>query len=116
MNGNHEPDCIWCRIYKRERDQARSELAQSLTDEERLLIKRLRKEIHTMQVAAEKRNRELDAMHWVWCDGGCETGMHRYDGKGPEGITWEIVETAMKNTERLRRWWFNYVGRKENTR
>jgi hypothetical protein len=98
-------DCIWCGIYQRERDQARSELAQSLTDEERLQIRRLRLEIRRLQLGAEERNRRADALHWVWCDGGCETGVHRFDGRGPEAITQEIVDAAVRNTERLQRWW-----------
>jgi hypothetical protein len=32
----------------------------------------------------EQSNRELrvrlDAMHWVYCDGGCPGGVHRYNG------------------------------------
>jgi hypothetical protein len=104
-------DCIWCQILKRERDKARAELAQSLTDEERLQIARLRTEIQRMQIAAERRNRDLDAMHLVWCDGGCESGVHRFDGKGPEAITQEVVDAAVRNTERLKRWWANRQGR-----
>jgi hypothetical protein len=101
MNG----DCIWCRIYKRERDEARQELAQSLTNEERLQIARLRTEIRRMQLVAEERNRQLDAMHWVWCSGGCPAGIHRFDGKGPAALTQAIVDEAVRNTERLKRWW-----------
>jgi hypothetical protein len=106
-----DESCFWCRIYKRERDDARSELAQSLTDEERLQIARLRTEIRRMQLAAEKRNRDLDAMHWVWCDGGCEGGVHRFDGEGPEAVTQSVVDAAIHNTERLKRWWANRCGR-----
>jgi hypothetical protein len=111
-----EPECLWCRIYKGERDMARSELAQSLTDAERLQIARLRAEIRHMQIAAERRNRELDALHMVWCDGGCETGVHRYDGRGPEAITQEIVDAAVRNTERLKRWWANRQYREQRKR
>lgn len=106
-----EPDCVWCRIYKRERDKTRSDLAQSQTTEERALIKTLRREIRIMQEAAEKRNLALDAMHFVWCDGGCETGVHRFDGEGPEAVTQEVVDAAVRNTERLKTWWRNRKGR-----
>lgn len=100
-----EPECAGCRMFKWERDKARSELAQSKTEEERREIQRLKREIREMQLAAEKRNRELDAMHWVWCDGGCYTGVHRFDEEGPAAITQEIVDAAVRNTERLKRWW-----------
>lgn len=102
-----ERDCIWCHIYKRERDQARSELAQSLTDEERTQIKRLREQIGRLELKAMVRNRELDALHYVWCDGGCPSGAHRWDEAGPEGLTQAIVDEAVRNTERLKRWWAN---------
>jgi hypothetical protein len=49
-------------------------------------------ELRKLQVAQEDRNRQLDAMHWVWCSGGCEP-------KVP--LTREIVETAVRNTERM---------------
>lgn len=107
------PDCILCEIYKRERDHAREALARSLTDEEHVLVKKLRTEIRKMQLTAERRNRDLDALHLVWCDGGCETGVHRFDGEGPEAITQEIVDAAVRNTERLVRWWENRKGRRE---
>lgn len=106
--------CIWCRIYKRERDQALAELGQSRTKAERVEIKRLREEIRQMQLAAERRNRDLDALHLVWCDGGCETGVHRFDGGGPEAIHQEIVDAAVRNTERLKRWWANRLYRQKN--
>lgn len=108
-----EEKCAGCRMYKWERDKARAELAQSLTAEEHILVKKLRAEIRAMQLAAEKRNQELDAMHWVWCDGGCYTGIHRYDGKGPEAITEEVVATAVRNTERLKRWWATWRYRQQ---
>lgn len=113
-----EPNCVGCRFYKRERDIARAALARSTTGEEHATIQKLRKEIRQMQKAAERRNQELDAMHWVWCDGGCETGVHRFDGKGPEAITEEIVAQAERNTARLKRWLAirNYPQERANER
>lgn len=100
-----EHDCPWCRIYKRERDQARDRLARALQGEEHVLVQKLREQVRRMQLAAERRNRDLDALHLVWCDGGCETGVHRYDGLGPEAVTQEVVDAAVRNTERLQQWW-----------
>lgn len=57
------------------------------------------------------RNRDLDALHFVWCDGGCETGVHRYDGAGPDAVTEEVVAAAERNTERLRSWFVTYRSR-----
>lgn len=58
-----------------------------------------------------KRNIELDALHFVWCDGGCWNGTHRYT----EGeITEEIVAVAERNTKRLRQWFINSEGKKRD--
>jgi hypothetical protein len=69
---------------------------------------RLKRELANQHRALERKNKALDALHYVWCSGGCVTGVHRYDGKGPEGITEEIVALAERNTKRLRTWWENY--------
>jgi hypothetical protein len=82
-----------------------------MSDGEPAQIANLRSQIRRMQVALEDRNRQLDAMHWVWCDGGCQSGVHRFDGKGPEAITQEVVDIAVRNTERLKRWFANHLSR-----
>jgi hypothetical protein len=57
-----------------------------------------------------KRNVQLDALHFVWCDGGCIGGTHRFT----EGtITEEIVAAAERNTKRLRSWFQNRKLRDE---
>jgi hypothetical protein len=38
----------------------------------------------------------------VWCDGGCPGGVHRWSDAL---VTRELVETAERNTKRLRRWY-----------
>lgn len=51
-----------------------------------------------------ERNLELDALHYVWCDGGCKGGVHRWsDGE----VTEELVQLAERNTARLRSWFEN---------
>jgi len=61
----------------------------------------LRAQVRTMQEVLERKNKELDALHYVWCNGGCDTGVHRWTG-GP--LTEEIVALAERNTARLRTW------------
>lgn len=68
-------------------------------------IANLKKELKEAYRNNEKRNLELDALHYVWCDGGCPSGTHRFDGQGPKGVTEEIVKAAERNTRRLQRWW-----------
>lgn len=67
--------------------------------------KELKRQLTFQRENNERRNRELDALHYVWCSGGCSGGVHRYDGQGPDGITQEIVDAAVLNTERLQQWW-----------
>ena len=74
-------------------------------------IRSLKHEIDMMRQCAETRNRELDAMHYVWCSGGCIHGVHRYDGRGPAAIDELIVVAAERNTKRLRAWWENRLNK-----
>jgi hypothetical protein len=65
-------------------------------------VHRQAQNIREMQRVLERKNRELDALHLVWCDGGCSGGMHRWTD---EIITGDLVATAERNTARLRRWY-----------
>ncbi len=87
---------IFCRWHK----------MRSRKDEK---IRSLKREIRIMQKALEDRNRALDAMHYVWCDGGCKTGAHRWT---ENTITEDVVAEAERNTIRLRRWFNNSESRK----
>jgi len=69
-------------------------------------VRRLRMEVDEMRKKSEEKNRELDAMHYVWCSGGCEGGTHRWEGS-PDDVTEEIVALAERNTGRLRAWFEN---------
>lgn len=68
-------------------------------------IKSLKREIHLMQEQAYRRNLELDALHYVWCDGGCPKGVHRYGEHPP--LTKEIVKEAQRSVKRLTQWYNN---------
>lgn len=50
------------------------------------------------------RNKELSALHYVFCDGGCPGGVHRYDNKE---LDEETVNLAVRNTVRLISWFQN---------
>lgn len=60
-----------------------------------------RAEIRRLQVCLEEKNRALDALHYVWCSGGCKSGTHRWT---EQSITESVVEEAERNTRRLRAW------------
>lgn len=67
-------------------------------------VAELRKQLKAAQANNHKRNIELDALHYVWCSGGCDEGVHRWT----EGeITQEVIDAATRNTERLVQWFEN---------
>lgn len=63
--------------------------------------RRLKRELTIAYANNRQRNLELDALHYVWCDGGCEGGIHRFGEHPP--LTKEIVEAAIYTTNRLAR-------------
>lgn len=65
-------------------------------------------ELNCIQNSLRDKNLALDAMHYVWCDGGCTSGTHRWT---PQNITKEIVLEAERNTRRLRSWRLNNISR-----
>lgn len=79
------------------------------TDAMQLALRHKRELAHLYEVVARK-NRELDALHFVWCDGGCASGVHRFDH---DELTQEIVDEAVRNTERLKRWWQSRKAKRE---
>lgn len=65
----------------------------------------LRVTIAVLQEKLRAKNVALDALHWVWCDGGCAGGTHRHT---PVELTEEMVLVAERNTRRLRSWYQNH--------
>ncbi len=72
----------------------------------RAMVNEQRRQLSILQEAQRERNRQLDAMHWVWCDGGCKGGVHRWE---PTELTEELVALAERNAARLRSW----IGNKD---
>ncbi|MCK9371484.1 hypothetical protein M0R04_16335 [Candidatus Dojkabacteria bacterium] len=73
-------------------------------------IRAQKQELTRKDSVLKERSSALDVMYWVWCDGGCTGGVNRYDLVPP--LTEEIVQTAERNTARLRRWHDNVTFRK----
>jgi predicted nuclease with TOPRIM domain len=120
----------WCEAIEAEKKAARAHLASVIdlpndgehddariarlrTENGRLAeqVKKLKTELTQARENNEERNRELDALHYVWCSGGCHGGVHRYCG-APDDITEEVVAAAVRNTERLQSWFANRQYRK----
>lgn len=68
-------------------------------------------EIKRLTELLRDRNKKLDAMAWVWCDGGCETGVFRHV-EVPNELTLEMVELAELNVKRMRTHYENQEFRK----
>ena len=63
-------------------------------------IKELQAQLRRMQEGSERRNKQLEALHVVWCDGGCSGGCR-------STVTEDLVVEAELNVKRLRTWWEN---------
>lgn len=70
----------------------------------------LRRQLTFQSENNHQRNLELDALHYVWCNGGCKYGVHRWT---EETVTEELVAAAERNTARLRTWLENKQHRDE---
>jgi hypothetical protein len=68
-----------------------------------------RRQLRIANEALREKALELDAMHYVWCDGGCRGGTHRWS---EDEVTEDLVARAERNTKRLRRWLENQKHRK----
>lgn len=64
----------------------------------------LRHNLHYANERNAERNKQLDAFHMVWCDGGCSGGMHRYTDKLTADEVLELVALAEANIARMKRW------------
>lgn len=65
-------------------------------------LKVLRAELSEQRLISELRNKQLTALHIIWCTGGCHGGV----GNEHE-VTQELVDEAVRNVERLKAWWCN---------
>jgi hypothetical protein len=73
---------------------------QQATKEELIeKIRALRRELYLKNETLHERNLALDALHYVWCDGNCPGGVHRYSD---EAFTEDIVLQAEYQALRLR--------------
>ncbi len=67
---------------------------------------RQKAEIRTMQECLEFKNRELDALNFVWCTGACESGQNRY-GKPTNELTRNDVMELITQANRFATRWDN---------
>ena len=72
-------------------------------------IKAQARELKHLKEVLQRKNRELDAMYFVWCDGGCKGGVNRWNS---HEVTEGVVSIAEQNTKRLRRWFETVQYRK----
>lgn len=72
-------------------------------------IERLKQQILKFEGVLHAQNIKLDALHWVWCSGGCSGGTHRWV---PGELTEELVKTAEYAAQRMRESFTNQEYRK----
>ena len=83
----------------------KARLIKELTHKVWELEQRIASQRHTLKwhnEALRRKNLELDAMHFVWCDGGCKTGVHRWTDNT---VSQEVVDEAKRQVKRLDSWW-----------
>jgi len=73
------------------------------------LMTRLQHEVRELKLAAaaasdlvKQKDLQLDAMHFVWCDGACPAIVHRWTPGEPSD---DLVREAAKQLTRLCDWW-----------
>ncbi len=64
-------------------------------------IDRLKRIIAEKDRLLHEKNLELDAMHYIWCSGGCIDGAHRWDGGE---LTRETLARARRAVHRMGLW------------
>jgi len=105
---------LWARIDETREKLRVEELKRAQAQEELAMCKqareKLREELVKQQANNHQRNLELDALHLVWCSGGCADGVHRFGGS-PEDVTLEVVKAVERQAQRLRQWYENAHAR-----
>jgi hypothetical protein len=79
------------------------------------IIRELRRQLTIAQESLHHKNLALDALHYVWCSGGCEGGAHRYGKMRDVPLTEELVLRAEHYVRRLRARFENVESRKRQT-
>lgn len=109
-----------CSCYLNDEDLSKIYPYIKGTDAEKVFIHlswRLRKvryqqhELQNLRESAKQKNLELDALHYVWCNGGCKGGVHRYKEMEGKPLTKEIVEAAEWSVKRMRIYYENKTYR-----
>jgi len=72
----------------------------------RVRVKQQAWEINNMREIATLRNKQMEALHMVWCSGGCAYGVG-----DRENLTREKVVEAVAYAKRLSMWWNNRAYR-----
>jgi hypothetical protein len=60
------------------------------------------REIRLLTEKLRQNRVDLDALTFVWCSGGCPSGVHRFS---ETRLTEEMIDRAERNTKRMRSWY-----------
>lgn len=70
-----------------------------------------RRQMKHLNETLREKNRDLDALHYVWCSGGCTGGAHRWS---ENNITGAKLRRAERLLRRTRSWHENRIHRRWN--
>lgn len=66
-------------------------------------VSKYREQVKHLSETLRLKNIALDALHVVWCSGGCDRGVHRFLGS-PDHVTEEMVAYVERQAVRFREW------------
>ena len=72
------------------------------------------KTIKDLEATLHAKNKALDALHYVWCSGGCDNGVDRYTEDGQPKLTEELLREAEFQVSRMRTHLENAAYRSKN--
>ena len=119
----HEPEvapvldpegrCLVCAFAIQQRQECEEQLDRLRTEKEHLRhrCENQARQLHFKDETLREKNLALDALHFVWCDGSCAGGVHRYTD---ETFTEEVVLQAEYQAKRLRMKYTNMTWVIEN--
>lgn len=91
-------DCPGCLEESAEAAERRVRVLEQRAERIEEVVIEQRRQLKIANEALREKNLELDAMHYVWCDGNCKSGQHRWCAGT---VTADMLKRAERNLARL---------------
>ncbi len=99
-------------VYKEiERLERRLHETEKTCEALRSKAERCQREVERLCQLNHQRNLELDALHYIWCAGGCEGGIHRFEAEEKRPLSRELLEAALDQVGRMIAYYLNARSR-----